>query len=70
MKPHMKGKNTKYGGVQDQLGSRISSAQALRLKQLSEEAYQPGCYTRHLTGEEAERRIAALEAEIALANSF
>jgi hypothetical protein len=48
----------------------MTRAQALRLKTLSEEAYQPGQYARDLTFEEAERRIGALRAEIALADSF
>ena len=44
--------------------------QALRLRSLAEEAYQPDQYARDLTSEEAERRIDALRAEIALADSF
>ncbi|MBR1125073.1 DUF3072 domain-containing protein [Bradyrhizobium lablabi] len=48
----------------------MTRAQALRLKRLSEEAYQPRQYERDLTTDEAERRIRALEAEIALADSF
>jgi hypothetical protein len=40
------------------------------LKGLAEEAYQPKQYARDLSFEEAERRIHALEAEIALADSF
>ena len=61
---------TRYGGVQERLGAQMTRAQALRLKTLSEEAYQPGQYARDLTFEEAERRIGALRAEIALADSF
>jgi hypothetical protein len=61
---------TRYGGVQQRLGAQMTRAQALRLKTLSEEAYQPGQYARDLTFEEAERRIGALRAEIALADSF
>jgi hypothetical protein len=60
----------KYGGVQDRLAAQMTRAQALRLKRLSDEAYQPRQYTRDLSFEEAERRIHALEAEIALADSF
>ncbi|WP_244442307.1 MULTISPECIES: DUF3072 domain-containing protein [Bradyrhizobium] len=48
----------------------MSRAQALRLRSLAEEAYQPNQYARDLTSEEAERRIDALRAEIALADSF
>jgi hypothetical protein len=61
---------TKYGGVRERLEAQMTRAQALRLKRLSEEAYQPRQYARDLTFEEAERRIHALEAEIALADSF
>jgi hypothetical protein len=56
----------KYGGVQDRLAAQMTRAQALRLKRLSDEAYQPRQYARDLSFEEAERRIHALEAEIAL----
>ncbi|MBR0872726.1 DUF3072 domain-containing protein [Bradyrhizobium tropiciagri] len=48
----------------------MTRAQAVRLRSLAEEAYQPGQYARDLTFEEAERRISALRAEIALADSF
>jgi hypothetical protein len=61
---------TKYGGVRERLEAQMTRAQALRLKRLSEEAYQPRQYARDLSFEEAERRIHALEAEIALADSF
>ena len=60
----------KYGGVRESVGSQMTRAQALKLKSLAEEAYQPAQYARHLTFEEAERRINALRAEIALADSF
>ena len=59
-----------YGGVEQRIGAQMTRAQALRLKRLSEEAYQPRQYARGLTAQEAERRIEALEAEIALADSF
>lgn len=52
------------------LTDQMTRAQALRLKSLSREAYQPGQYCRNLTFAEAARRIEALEAEIALADSF
>jgi uncharacterized small protein (DUF1192 family) len=48
----------------------MTRAQALRLKGLAEEAYQPKLYARDLSVEEADRRIEALKAEIALADSF
>ncbi|QOG18514.1 MULTISPECIES: DUF3072 domain-containing protein [Bradyrhizobium] len=48
----------------------MTRAQGLRLKRLSEEAYQPAQYDRDLSSAEAARRIRALEAEIELANSF
>jgi hypothetical protein len=60
----------KYGAVQECIGAQMTRAQALRLKSLAEEAYQPALYARDLTFEEAERRISALKAEIALADSF
>lgn len=60
----------RFGGVAERLGGLMSRAQALRLRTLAEEAYQPNQYARDLTAEEAERRIDALRAEIALADSF
>ena len=60
----------KYGGVQHRVAAQMTRAQALRLKSLSEETYQPRQYARDLTFEEAEQRIRALEAEIELADSF
>lgn len=60
----------KYGGVQSRVAAQMTRAQALRLKSLSEETYQPRQYARDLTFEEAEQRIRALEAEIELADSF
>ena len=60
----------KYGGVEERLAAQMSRAQALRLKRLSDEAYQPAQYARGLTADEAERRIQALQAEIELADSF
>jgi hypothetical protein len=53
-----------------QLAEQMTRAQTLRLRRLSEEAYQPGQYARNLSFTEAAQRIAALEAEIELANSF
>jgi hypothetical protein len=48
----------------------MTRAQALRLKSLAGEAYQPERYAADLSSDEAARRIDALEAEIALADSF
>jgi hypothetical protein len=66
----MKTPAMKYGGVRERASAQMTRVQALRLKGLAEEAYQPGQYERDLTFEEAERRIHVLEAEIALADSF
>jgi hypothetical protein len=57
----------KYGGVSQRA---MSEAQALKLKKLSEETYQPQQFEKGLSQDEADRRIAALKAEIELANSF
>jgi hypothetical protein len=48
----------------------MTPAQALRLKKLSREAYQPRQFEENLTQAEALRRIATLEKEIELADSF
>ncbi|MBR0713501.1 DUF3072 domain-containing protein [Bradyrhizobium liaoningense] len=53
-----------------QLAEQMTRTQGLRLRRLSEEAYQPSQYARDLSFTEAARRIQALEAEIQLANSF
>ncbi|WGR92118.1 DUF3072 domain-containing protein [Bradyrhizobium sp. ISRA443] len=60
----------RFGGVAERAGGQMTRAQAVRLRSLAEEAYQPKQYARDLTFEEAERRINALKAEIALADSF
>ncbi len=52
------------------IADQMTRAQALRLKRLSEEAYQPGQFEPSLSRSEALRRIEALEQEIALAESF
>ena len=52
------------------LTEQMTRTQGLRLKRLSEEAYQPAQYERDLSSSEAARRIQVLEAEIELANSF
>jgi uncharacterized small protein (DUF1192 family) len=48
----------------------MTEAQAMKLKRLSEEAYQALQFEPDLSQAEADRRIAALKAEIELANSF
>jgi len=52
------------------LTEQMTRTQGLKLKRLSEEAYQPAQYARDLSFSEAARRIQVLEAEIDLANSF
>lgn len=52
------------------LGEQMTRTQGLKLKRLSDEAYQPAQYDRDLSFAEAARRIQVLEAEIELANSF
>lgn len=66
----MKAMVTKYGGVAGRLSRSMTRAQALRLKDLAEEAYQSEQYADDLSFDEAARRIDALKSEIALANSF
>jgi len=66
----MRNMAVKYGGLPERFGAQMTRAQASRLKSLAEEAYQPRQYARDLGFEEAERRINALKAEIALADSF
>ena len=66
----MKAMVTKYGGVAGRLAGPMTRAQALRLKGLAEEAYQPEQFAPDLRFDEAARRIDALKAEIALADSF
>lgn len=48
----------------------MTPRQLAALRTLSAEAYQPTLFEKNLTAREAERRIAALKAEIELANSF
>ena len=52
------------------MAAQMTRAQALRLRLLSEEAYQPRQFEPKLTQAEAQRRIEILESEIALADSF
>jgi hypothetical protein len=56
--------------VRDRLTNQMTRTQALRLRRLSHEAYQPRQFDEKLTQAEASRRIEALENEIALADSF
>jgi hypothetical protein len=56
--------------VRDRLTDQMTRTQALRLRRLSHEAYQPRQFDEKLTQAEASRRIEALENEIALADSF
>ena len=54
----------------DEIDGLMSPRQLAHLRTLSAEAYQPKLFQADLTAKEAERRIAALKAEIELANSF
>ncbi|WP_225675594.1 DUF3072 domain-containing protein [Bradyrhizobium hereditatis] len=54
----------------DQVDAPMTPRQSAMLRTLSAEAYQPKLFEKNLTAQEAERRIAALKAEIELANSF
>lgn len=56
--------------VKDRLADQMTRAQALRLRKLSHEAYQPRQFEEKLTQAEALRRIEALGEEIRLADSF
>jgi hypothetical protein len=66
----MRTAKVKYGGVQERVMAQMSRAQALRLKSLAEEAYQPEQYADELTFDEAARRIDAMKAEIEFADQF
>ena len=59
-----------YDKLPDRLSAPMSRGQAATLRTLSVEAYQPKLFQEDLTRAEADRRIAALRREIALANSF
>jgi hypothetical protein len=54
----------------DRLSGPMTRSQALTLKSLAIEAYQPGQFEKDLTRAEAARRIQMLRDEIALADSF
>ena len=66
----MKAMALRYAAVPERLAGPMTRAQALRLKGLAEETYQPKQYAPSLSFDEAARRIDALKAEIALADSF
>jgi Protein of unknown function (DUF3072) len=74
----MRNAAARYGGAQENfeehfeehLAARMTYAQALRLRTLSEEAYQSNLFEENLTRAEADRRIEILKAEIELADSF
>ena len=56
--------------IQRRLTEQMTHAQALKLRSLSQEAYQPKLYEQNLSQTEATRRIQILQKEIALADSF
>jgi hypothetical protein len=65
------GHSTSRNGVlPDRLSGPMTRGQALALKSLAIEAYQPKQFEKDLTRAEAARRIEALKQEIALADSF
>jgi hypothetical protein len=66
----MKAAAPHYALVSERLAVPMSRVQSFRLRSLAQEAYQPQQYTVNLSSDEAARRIAALKAEIALADSF
>ena len=66
----MKATAPRYGRVSERLTASMTRAQALRLKTLAEDAYQPDQYAPNLSSDETARRIDVLKAEIALADSF
>ncbi|SFL51634.1 Protein of unknown function [Bradyrhizobium sp. NFR13] len=59
-----------YESLPDRLSGPMTRGQALTLKSLAIEAYQPKQFEKDLTRAEAARRIEALKQEIALADSF
>jgi hypothetical protein len=56
--------------IQRRLTEQMTRAQALKLRSLSQEAYQTKLYEQNLSQAEAARRIQVLQQEIALADSF
>jgi hypothetical protein len=59
-----------YDTLPDRMSGPMTRGQALTLKSLAIEAYQPKQFEKDLTRAEAARRIDALKQEIALADSF
>jgi hypothetical protein len=59
-----------YAALPDRMSGPMTRGQALTLKSLAIEAYQPKQFETDLTRAEAARRIDALKREIALADSF
>jgi hypothetical protein len=59
-----------YAALPDRMSGPMTRGQALTLKSLAIEAYQPRQFEKDLTRAEAARRIEALKQEIALADSF
>ena len=50
----MRNAAARYGGVPEHLATQMTRAQALRLRTLSEEAYQPKLFEQDLTRAEAD----------------
>ncbi len=59
-----------YTDMPDRLAAPMTRGQALTLKSLAIEAYQPRQFAPDLSRAEAARRIELLKQEIALADSF
>ena len=59
-----------YAELPDRLAAPMTRGQALTLKSLAIEAYQPRQFAPDLSRAEAAKRIEALKQEIALADSF
>ena len=59
-----------YSKMPDRLAAPMTRGQALTLKSLAIEAYQPRQFAPDLSRAEAAKRIEALKQEIALADSF
>jgi Protein of unknown function (DUF3072) len=59
-----------YAELPDRVAAPMTRGQALTLKSLAIEAYQPKLFATDLSRAEAARRIEALKQEIALADSF
>lgn len=59
-----------YAEMPDRVAQPMTRGQALTLKSLAIEAYQPRQFAPDLSRTEAARRIEALKQEIALADSF